>query len=261
MTTDLAVVQQLHNTLDLPERDRGAAEAVAAGLRDAKAGNTRRAYTSTWRQFRTWAEAGGHPALPAAPQAVALYLGHLASTGRSMATVQQARSAISHFHAAAGMGKGDNPALHPVVSEAVKGWRNRAPALSLENPTAHGPARLLVVPSGAFVPHLAGHPGPEAEQLQQVVADADEQPLPVHLRQTPQQELPEAPAVLDLAEHRFNRLHPEGVAFTFPFRPQLAAHPVPGGQSLRYAATGRRWRHPAVAGLLRRDERVHSQVV
>ena len=57
-----------------------------------------------------------------------LYLGHLASTGRSIATVQQARSAISHFHAAAGMGKGDNPALHPVVSEAVKGWRNRAPA-------------------------------------------------------------------------------------------------------------------------------------
>ena len=174
----------------------------------------------------------------ATPQAVALYLGHLAVVGKPMATVQQARSAISHFHAAAGMGKGDNPALHPVVSEAVKGWRNRAPALSLENPTAHGPARLLVVPSGAFVPHLAGHPGPEAEQLQQVVADADEQPLPVHLRQTPQQELPEAPALLDLAEHRFNRLHPEGVAFPFPFRPQLAAHPVPGGQSLRYAATG-----------------------
>ena len=59
---------------------------------------------------------------------MALYLGHLASSGRSIATVQQARSAISHFHAAAGMQKGDNPALHPVVSEAVKGWRNRAPA-------------------------------------------------------------------------------------------------------------------------------------
>ena len=128
MTTDLAVVRQLRNTPDLPERDRGAAEAVAAGLRDAKAGNTRRAYSSAWQQFRTWAEAGGHPALPAAPQTVALYLGRLASTGRSIATVQQARSAISHFHAAAGMGKGDNPALHPMVSEAVKGWRNRAPS-------------------------------------------------------------------------------------------------------------------------------------
>ncbi len=96
MTTDLAVVQQLRNTPDLPERDRGAAEA------------------------------GGHPALLAAPQAVAFYLGHLASTGRSIATVQRARSVISHFHAAAGVQEGDNPALHPVVSEAVKGWRNRA---------------------------------------------------------------------------------------------------------------------------------------
>ena len=32
------------------------------------------------------------------------------------------------FHAAAGMQRGDNPALHSVVSEAVKGSRNRAPA-------------------------------------------------------------------------------------------------------------------------------------
>ena len=48
MTTDLAVVQQLRNTLDLPERDRSAAKAVAAGLRDAKARNTRRAYSSAW---------------------------------------------------------------------------------------------------------------------------------------------------------------------------------------------------------------------
>ena len=123
MATDLAVVQRLQNTLDLLERDRGAAEAVAAGLRDAKAGNTRRAYISAWQQFRTWAGADGHPALPAAPQAVALYLGHLSSTGRSIATVQQARSAISHFHAAAGIQKGENPAVHPVVAEAVKGWQ------------------------------------------------------------------------------------------------------------------------------------------
>ena len=43
-------------------------------------------------------------------------------------TVQQARSAISHYHAATGMQKADNPARHPVVAEAVKGWRNRAPS-------------------------------------------------------------------------------------------------------------------------------------
>ena len=128
MTTDLAAVGQLNNPSELQQRDREAAQAVAAGLRDAKAENTRRAYGSAWRGFQDWAEAGGHPALPATPQAVALYLGHLAATGRSLASVQQARSAISHFHAAAGIRKKENPALHPVVAEAVKGWRNRAPA-------------------------------------------------------------------------------------------------------------------------------------
>ncbi len=88
-------------------------------------------------------EAGGHPALPAAPQAVAIYLGHLASTGRSIATVQQARSAISHFHAAAGTGKGDNPARHPVVAEMVKGWRNQAPAQKQVGAlTAQAPTRI-----------------------------------------------------------------------------------------------------------------------
>ena len=128
MTTDLAIVSQLSGLLELADHDQDAARAVASGLRDAKADNTRRAYASAWRGFQAWAEAGAHPVLPATPQAVALYLGHLAATGQSFASVQQARSAISHFHAAAGIQKGENPALHPVVAEAVKGWRNRAPA-------------------------------------------------------------------------------------------------------------------------------------
>ena len=59
---------------------------------------------------------------------MALYLGHLAAEGKAMATIEQARAAISHFQAAAGVQKGDNPARHPVVAETMKGWRNQAPA-------------------------------------------------------------------------------------------------------------------------------------
>ena len=128
MTTDLVTVQQLRNPLVLEERDREAAETVASHLLDAMAENTLRVYGSAWQQFQAWAKAGGHAVLPATTQAVALYLGHPAATGRSIASVQQVRSAISHFHAAAGMQKADNPAQHPVVAGAIRGWRNRAPA-------------------------------------------------------------------------------------------------------------------------------------
>ena len=57
MTTDLPMVPHLPGPLELAERDREAAEAVASGLRDAKAASTRRAYASAWRQFQAWAEA------------------------------------------------------------------------------------------------------------------------------------------------------------------------------------------------------------
>ena len=127
MTTDLATIQQLLNAPELTEPDYEAAQSVASGLRDAKAENTHRAYGRSWAAFTAWAEAHGYQSMPASPQAVALYLGRLAADGKALATIDQARAAISHFHAAAGLQKNDNPARHPVVAEAVKGWRNQAP--------------------------------------------------------------------------------------------------------------------------------------
>ena len=52
----------------------------------------------------------------------------MATIEQARATIEQARAAISHAHAVRGIPKGDNPARHPVVAEAVKGWRNQAPA-------------------------------------------------------------------------------------------------------------------------------------
>ena len=83
MTTGLAAIRELRNTLVPREFDGEAAEAVASGLRDAKADNTRRAYASAWQRLQAWADAGGHQALPATPGAVALYLGYLAAAGPS----------------------------------------------------------------------------------------------------------------------------------------------------------------------------------
>ena len=124
----LATIGQLRESLELSARDEEAAQSVAAGLRDAKAANTRRVYASAWHEFNVWALANGRQSLPAEPQTVALYLGRLAADGRAMATIALARAAISHAHVAEGTAKGDNPARHPVVAEVVKGWRNQAPA-------------------------------------------------------------------------------------------------------------------------------------
>ena len=55
MTADLATVPQLHDFLELSGPDCEAAQAVASGLRDIKAENTRRSYASAWRRFQTWA--------------------------------------------------------------------------------------------------------------------------------------------------------------------------------------------------------------
>ena len=99
----------------------------------------------------------------------------------------------------------------------------------------------------------------EPEQLEQVVAGADQRPLAVDLFQARQEELAEAPSLLDLAEDRLHSGHPQGVALTTTPGLQLAPHPVPGGQVLGYATSGRRRNHSAVARLLRPDERVHAQ--
>ena len=123
-----ATTVHLKDGIEISTSDQDAAQAVKDGLRDAKAANTRRAYESAWNTFLEWTILTVRQAMPAAPQAVALYLGHLAADGKSLATISQARAAISHVHAAAGISQNENPARHPVVAETIKGWRNQAPS-------------------------------------------------------------------------------------------------------------------------------------
>ena len=124
----LPAIDRLQGGLELSSRDHDAAQAVSEGLRDAKAANTRRAYQTSRHLFCEWTLVTGRQSIPAEPQTVALYLGHLAAEGKAIATIAQTRAAISHAHAAEGIPKGDIPARHPAVAEVLKGWRNQAPA-------------------------------------------------------------------------------------------------------------------------------------
>jgi site-specific recombinase XerD len=101
--------------------------------RAARAPNTRRAYSSSFDGFRRWATAHGFAPLPASPETVALFIGHLAKQHRKVATVERALVAISQTHVEAGL---PSPRSSPVVRQVLRGLRRirageRAPAYAL----------------------------------------------------------------------------------------------------------------------------------
>jgi integrase len=70
-------------------------------IRASRAANTTRSYLTGWRQFESWCAAHGRKALPASPEAVALYITHLAGKVK-VSTIDARLAAISAAHRAAG---------------------------------------------------------------------------------------------------------------------------------------------------------------
>ena len=95
---------------------------VQQHLDDAKAPNTRRAYTSHWRQFTIWAETQQGQALPATPALVAGYLADLAATGAKVSTMAAHLAAIRHAHLLAGQ---ETPTTNPLVTQTLAGIRRQ----------------------------------------------------------------------------------------------------------------------------------------
>ena len=58
--------------------------------------------------------------------------------------------------------------------------------------------------------------GATLEEFNQIVPAADEQPLPLRLRQTPEQELLESTPLLDPAGHRFHGDHAQAIRLPSP---------------------------------------------
>ena len=90
---------------------------AAAYANRAHADNTKRAYATDWRLFAAWCDAGGVPALPAAPVVVAGYLASLADAlGRS--GLRRRLAAIAHQHRRAG-----HPweTSHPALRATLRG--------------------------------------------------------------------------------------------------------------------------------------------
>jgi len=87
--------------------------------RASKAANTIRAYRSDWSAFTSWCDAHGVSALPAAPEALAVYLAEAARTLKP-STLTRRCSSISMAHQVAGH---ESPTRSIVVRTTLAGIR------------------------------------------------------------------------------------------------------------------------------------------
>lgn len=77
-------------------------ESTRTRIRGGVAKNTTRAYKRQWDDFTTWCRDRGRNPLPATPETLADYVGHLCDLDRAPATIEQAVSAIRTHHRIAG---------------------------------------------------------------------------------------------------------------------------------------------------------------
>jgi len=84
--------------------------------------STLRAYRSDWVIFERWCHARGIQPLPAAPEAVAVFLGSQASDGSKPATLTRRVAAIRYFHIMEGIT--DSPTASEIVRATMKGIRH-----------------------------------------------------------------------------------------------------------------------------------------
>jgi integrase len=117
-----------------PELKRLQAGAVDF-VREARAHATRKAYASDWKFFESWCVSHNQVALPASPATLALYLTHLAQSGRKYSSIRRVRSAIGQVHSASNVGRPDRDGrirtLERGIGKVIGTREQGAPALGV----------------------------------------------------------------------------------------------------------------------------------
>jgi site-specific recombinase XerD len=118
------------------------ADQTRAYVEATRAASTLRAYASDWSDFLNWCADHHLQALPASPEAVALYITHLARS-RRVATVQRRLAAISQTHQDAGQ---PTPTDDRLVRKTMAGIRRtHGTAQVRKSPTRTQLLRQLVL--------------------------------------------------------------------------------------------------------------------
>ncbi|MXX90224.1 MAG: tyrosine-type recombinase/integrase [Boseongicola sp. SB0665_bin_10] len=129
-------------------------ERLEAAIRDSKAPATVRAYRVAWRKWEGWAAEHGAAAIPAQPDAVALFLASRAESGLSVSSLRLAVAAIAAAHDTAGH---ENPCVSRVVRIAMQGLVRQA---AQEGRTQRQAAALTVEAVDAIRQALGGRETP-----------------------------------------------------------------------------------------------------
>lgn len=110
-----------------PQLSDAVATRIAASMAASRSAGTLKAYTSAWRRFEDWCQAGGHAALPAHPVTVAAYLVEASDTftpdgerAFAPATLSKWTAAIAHTHRTSGH---ISPTDHEAVRATLSGIR------------------------------------------------------------------------------------------------------------------------------------------
>lgn len=164
----------------LPEILQQAVETADVLTRSARATSTNKFYASDWRLFCDWcAEFDGHGAvaLPAEPEVVTAYIGHLYNVGRAYPTVVRKVAAIRAYHLEhlaqvdavhrarkrAGEAVGEAPIMavptdHPLVRDALAGYRRRIAASQVDDTiTAPPPSKPKAALLNSMVAAMVSH--------------------------------------------------------------------------------------------------------
>ena len=91
-----------------------------------RAPGTRAKYEAEWAAFGRWCRERGHPALPASPGAVAVYLSALADRHLAPSTIGRILAAIGHHHWLAGVVAPHKGEGGTVIADVLADVRDRA---------------------------------------------------------------------------------------------------------------------------------------
>ena len=116
----LAGTAHLQQDLELSASDHEAAQAVASASATPRPTTPAAPATGTGARSPGGQTPGASNPCPQLRRPSLSTLATWPRTGNTISTIQQARAAISYFHATAGMDKTENPSRHPAVAEAVR---------------------------------------------------------------------------------------------------------------------------------------------